>query len=222
MPGAGYGDKEGANLSRQALNEAFICRFINGAPEALYDIGVGPKTEWRTLGGRFPSMSIFGCEPNPIQHAKLLHANFPGSLLAVAIGENVGTATLHYPADDTKRGSLFPVGYGDAHCPVEVWTLDRFDESVGCRDRILLWMDIEGYELSALRSGPRLLASNRVRWINLEERRGGDQPAEGWCDPKALHEFLCQSGYSRVAEYNRYSTHQDVIYVHHDEGKCCL
>jgi hypothetical protein len=58
-----------------------------------------------------------------------------------------------------------------------------------------------------------------VRWINLEERRGGDRPVEGWCNPQELHDSICQNGYLRVAEYNRYSTHQDVIYVHRGENK---
>ncbi|MEX2139800.1 MAG: FkbM family methyltransferase [Pirellulales bacterium] len=204
-------------MNQQALNESFICRFIRAEPEALYDIGVGPKTEWQTLGAKYPSMRIFGCEPNPIQHANLVGAKFPGPLIAAAIGEMEGVATLHYPSDDLKRGSLLPVDYADAKCPVEVWSLDRFDEAMGRPDRILLWMDVEGYELSALRSGRRLLESGRLRWINLEERRGGDRPAEGWCDPQELHEFLCSNGYVRVADYNRYSTHQDAIYVHRDE-----
>jgi hypothetical protein len=109
------------------------------------------------------------------------------------------------------------VPYANKTCEVKVWTLDRFDEQMGQPERILLWIDIEGNELAAFRSGPRLLASGRVRWINLEERCAGHRPAEGWCDPRELDSFLTLNGYKRVAEYNRHATHQDVIYIHKDE-----
>jgi FkbM family methyltransferase len=207
-------------MNIQARNETYISRFIRGTPDAMYDIGVGPKSEWRTLGAKFPAMRIYGCEPEPKQHAKLLNAKFPGPLAQVAIGETAGVATLHVPTHNAMCGSLFPVPYANATCEVEVWTLDYFDEQNCLPARILLWLDIEGSELAALRSGRHLLASGRVRWINLEERRAGHRPAEGWCDPGELHAFLIENGYQRVAEYNRHATHQDVIYVHKDEKPC--
>jgi FkbM family methyltransferase len=207
-------------MNIQALNETYISRFIRGTPDAMYDIGVGPKSEWQTLGAKFPAMSIYGCEPEPNQHAKLLKANFPGPLAQVAIGETEGVATLYVPTHDLMCGSLHPVPYANATREVQVWTLDRFDEQMGQPNRILLWLDIEGSELAALRSAPRLLASGRVRWINLEERRDGHRPADGWCDPRELEAFLTKSGYKRVAEYNRHATHQDAIYVHKDEKPC--
>lgn len=61
----------------------------------MYDIGVGPKSEWRTLGQKYPAMKVFGCEPHPGQYKKLLTSNFPGPLANVAIGMSDGKATLH-------------------------------------------------------------------------------------------------------------------------------
>lgn len=209
-------------MNIQALNETYISRFIRRAPDAMYDIGVGMKTEWQTLAAKFPAMHICGCEPHPVQHAELVKANFPGPLAQVAIGEIEGAATLHVPTHDLKCCSLFPVPYANKTCEVQVWTLDRFDEQMGQPDRILLWIDIEGSELAAFRRGSRLLASGRVRWINLEERRGGHRPADGWCDPCELDAFLTGGGYKRVAEYNRHATHQDVIYIHKDEPICSV
>lgn len=206
-------------MNQQQTHESVICRFIRGTPGALYDIGVGPKSEWQTLTRKYPSMCVFGCEPYPVQHQKLLKANFPGPLAKVAIGENEGVAMLYVPTHNLGRCSLFPVPYASTNFEVSVWSLDRFDANMGQPDRILLWIDIEGSELSALRSGPQLLGSGRIRWINLEERRNGHQPAEGWCDPEELHEFLTEHGYVRVADYNRHPTHQDAIYVHEDEKR---
>jgi len=206
-------------MSKQSHYEGIICRFIRGAPSALYDIGVGPKTEWQTLGRKYPAMRVFGCEPHPEQHETILKKGFPGPLARVAIGQNEGPATLHVPTRDLKCCSLLSVPYADDVCEVEVWSLDRFDTNMGAPDRILLWLDIEGTELSALHSGARLLASGRVRWINLEERRNGDRPTADWCDPQELRAFLADNGYVRVADYNRHTTHQDAIYVHKDERR---
>jgi len=206
-------------MGRQQQHEAAICRFIRGVPDALYDIGVGHKTEWHTLSQRYPTMKVFGCEPHPGQHATLLKKGFPGQLARVAIGQDEGTAVLHVPSKDLMCCSLFPVPYADDSCEVEVWTLDRFDEHAGQPDRILLWIDIEGSELAAFRSGGRLLQSGRVRWINLEERRDGHCPAAGWADPQMVHGCLTGYGYVRVASYNRHSTHQDAIYIHNKEQR---
>lgn len=208
-------------MNLQSQHESAICRFIRGTPGALYDVGVGPKSEWRTLTRAYPAMEVFGCEPHPQQYEAILKSGFPGPLVKVALGEPEGTTTLHVPTHDLKCCSLFPVPYANATCQVKVWSLDRFDQNVGQPDRILLWLDVEGSELSVLRSARRyLLPSGRIRWINLEERRHGHCPAPGWCDPQELHAFLTSSGFVRVADYNRHATHQDAIYVHAEELAC--
>lgn len=204
-------------MNNQEFYESVICRYIRGTPGAMYDIGVGPKSEWRTLGRKYPGMRIFGCEPNPVQYERLLKVPFPGPLASVAIGEHEGVGTLHYNPADPKCSTMHAVSYATTRRDVKVWSLDRFDDNMGNPDRILLWMDIEGSELSALRSGPKLMASGRVRWINLEEVFQPKVP--GWCDRSDVHKVLTSHGYRRVATYNRHPTHQDVIYLHQDERR---
>jgi FkbM family methyltransferase len=199
----------------QSQNERVICRFISAPPDAMYDLGVGPKTEYRTLGRLYPKMKIFGCEPSPVMYDRLLAAKFPGVLAKVAIGENEGTATLHYDPDDLKVASLYRGG--PLHTTVRIWSLDRFDAQMGAPDRILLWADIEGAELSAFRSGKKLFDSGRVKWINLEERRDGVPTVEGWPTATQIKECLEGFGFERKLAYNRHNTHQDAIYVHRSE-----
>jgi FkbM family methyltransferase len=203
-------------VNTQEQHEAMISKFIRGAPQALYDIGVGLKSEWRTLRKLYPQLKVFGCEPHPATYQSLLRDGFPGALAKVAIGEAEGKATLFDIAADAKRASLLPLAESERQIPTDVWTLDR---EMGRQDRILLWMDIEGSELPALRGGTELLESGRVRWINLEERRNGDCPASGWTDPAELHAFLTSHGFVRDADYNRHPTHQDAIYVHREEQR---
>ena len=200
-------------MKQQRRHESFVCRFIDGEPGALYDIGVGPKTEWKTLSEKYPGMKVFGCEPLPHRYEKLAANGFPGPLENVAIGEGEGVMPIYFHTQRRQIASMFAVRAANATHNVEVWTLDRFDEHMGKPDRILLWMDIEGSELTALRSGKELLASGRVHWINVEERLSGEMPAPGWCKPEDLHDYLTQSGFERAAEYNNHRTHQDAVYV---------
>lgn len=206
------------NLKKQALNESYISRFVVGKPVAMYDIGVGPKTEYLTLHRIYPKMKIFGCEPDPQQFNELATV-FPGKLLQVAIGEKEGFSTLHVPTNDRKCCSVYDIPYANEKISVDVITLDAFDAIAGKPDKILLWIDIEGAELSAFRSAPELFASKRIRWINLEERREGHLPGGGWCNPHDTHKFLSDNGYVRASAYNKHVTHQDVIYIHRDEVK---
>lgn len=210
-----------ARISRQRKFEQVVKRFIVGSPDAMYDIGVGPKSEWKTLSSCFPSMRVFGCEPHPRTRATILERGFPGPLWPVAVGEESSQAILHEPSNNIGGSSLWRLP--DAICTyqVDMWSLDRFDTAAGQPDRILLWLDIEGSELAALRSGPKVMTSGRVRWINLEERRHGDLPAEGWTRPAELDACLRDLGYVRVHAYNHHSTHQDAIYVHNSEATLC-
>jgi len=205
-----------AQKQKQRANERYIARFVarGRGPLAMYDIGVGPKTEWATLGAVWPGMRLFGCEPHPGQYEFLIRNGWPGVLANVAIGQPEGIRRLH--THPTQMCSSLVVPRGGDTVDVKVWSLDRFDQQMGRPGRILLWMDIEGGELEALASGPELLSSGRVRWINIEERKPGRVP-EGWPDPKEIHGLLDGYGYRREKAYNHHPTHHDVIYRHKDE-----
>jgi FkbM family methyltransferase len=205
-----------ADTGKNRRSEAYISKFIKAAPTALYDIGVGPKTEWKALSKVYKKLKLFGCEPDPLIYNRLLHNGYfdKTNLFPVAISDTP-TATLHVH-EDGKSSSLFAID--GKSIEVRCWTLDEFDRRAGHQSRILLWMDIEGSELTALKSGPKLLESGRVKFINLEERRNGFKPAEGWCHPDELKAFIESYGFVRVATYNQYVSHHDAIYVHPSEN----
>lgn len=186
---------------------------------ALYDVGVGPKTEWRALSEKWSGIKLFGCEPYPPTYERLVPGwkQLGGQLLNVAISPPGRTCTLHYRPDDPKICSLLPVEQRLTRSMiVPSMTLDDFDELAGWQEAVLLWMDIEGFELQALRSGEKLMASGRVRWLNLEERLSPG-PHPEWTDRHELDAFLRDHGYTRMCDYNRHGTHQDCIYKHKDE-----
>lgn len=199
-----------AALDRQRRLERVVAEYITTPPDALYDLGVGPKTEWQTLGEIFPAMQLHGCEPDPVRFAKLV-GKFPGKLHPVAIGNGDGTVRLHVDSDGKRPASVFTPGLSRV-VTVPLWSLDQFDAVSGRPSRVLLWMDIEGAELDAIRGGAKLLRSGRVKWINLEEARG---VSGGWRpDPRAIRAELAVYGFRAVRVYNKHRSHQDVIFVH--------
>jgi len=204
----------GRELTKQEKMELWISRHIERAPLALYDIGIGPKSEAKTLKEQYPEMKVFGAEPLVDEYPGKLR-NFPGEIAPVAVGSRNGLVDIYYNPENlldasAKRRTDAQIG----HKVTPLWTLDRFDAWYKSPKRILLWMDIEGMELEALEGAENLLASHRVRWINLEERR---EALPGWPDPKEIRELLAGYGYLRVQEYNRHPQHQDVIYKYKDE-----
>lgn len=203
---------------KQQQMEAAISKYIRNVPGSLYDLGVGPKTEWRTLKTIYPRLDVFGCEPQADIYRKLepKFKQIGGKLLNLAIADTPkielfkvdgNPLTVSAFTHDKPRQSIL----------VDAVTLDQFDAMCGKRGRVILWMDIEGYELRALRTGMELLKSGRVRWINLEERTANTKAPDGWCKPAVLDRFLTEMGYVRVCSYNRHPGHQDVIYRHSTE-----
>jgi hypothetical protein len=82
--------------------ETYISRFLDkNLSWSLYDIGVGPKTEYFSLSKVIPKLKVFGTEPNP-RLFKNLKDNF----------NKIGGVLLDYAVSDepihTKEMFLFP------------------------------------------------------------------------------------------------------------------
>lgn len=207
------------NRRKQRVNEEImIARYIpeGVSPKAMYDMGVGVFQEFITLKLFYPEMELFGCEPCPGEYQELQKL-FNGALLPIAIGETPGKTTL-YASKLGIGGSTtiyHPGRSGMEEIEVDVWTLDQFDEWAGKPSDILLWMDIEGRELDALKGGTQLLSSGRVNWLNLETRnvdnRGDEYPTT-----KKITEYLEGFGYDYIHRYNVQGAYPeapgDVIY----------
>jgi FkbM family methyltransferase len=193
-------------------SELMVCHYLKKTPEAFYDIGVGPKSEWITLHKKYPSMKLYGCEPHTNMYHKLL-ATFPGDIIHVAISNYSGKGVLNaYPEDDGRQSSLMDRNKNSVAIPIDIWTLDEFDKHFNSPEDIILWMDIEGSELKALQGGIELLSSGRILAINLEVRddvRG----VSGWCTATEVDDFLITYGYKMVKKYMDHGTHWDVIYT---------
>lgn len=187
-----------------------ICRYLKKEPAALYDIGVGDKTEWKNLKEQYPFLRVYGCEPNHTLYDKLIDI-FPGSLAPLAVGSEAGPKTLYIPEGKPMSASLYKTEDTEREFRVAVITLDQFDLWAAEQQDIILWLDIEGSELSALKSGMRLLRSGRILAINLEVRDEAVVP--GWATSKEIDDLLTSLDFKLVKTYLNNVSHRDVIYV---------
>jgi FkbM family methyltransferase len=200
---------------KQKKLELFITKYIKNEPGALYDIGVGPKSEWKVLGDFYKNMSIFGVEANPDMCKEILNSGFNGVLLNKAVSPHPGHIELRLYRSDGLDASMLQIDGRPVSkkYSIPTITLDEADSIFGFKDNVILWMDIEGAELMALQSGDNLLKSGRVKWINLEVRE--NPPWNGGCKASEIDVHLTELGYEKATEYNKHPHvgHYDVIYV---------
>lgn len=196
--------------------EHVILNFLDAASfKVIYDIGVGPKSEYLTLNNKFPLAKFYGLEANPNTY-KEIEQKFPGTVLPMAVSETGETVRYVVHEQNVMASGLIP--YDNAKDGEEIFvpsiTLDNFDKRFESPNGILLWMDIEGYELKALRSGSELIRSGSVKLINLEVRPRWNGKSGG-CTESEIDEHLAGFGYKKIFVYNHYpqSRHHDAIYL---------
>ena len=116
---------------------------------------------------------VFAFEPDPDNFARLqrnlkLNAIEQVSAFNLAVGEHAATLQLHrYGKSNAGRHSLVALHAGET-IPVQVVSLDEYwlTQALPEGPIRLLKMDIEGYEVFALRGARSLLA--RCEWLLLE------------------------------------------------------
>lgn len=155
-------------------------------------LDVGANIGWYSLLiARTASVpvDVYAFEPEPRNFA-LLSRNIADNhargvtALQLAVGSEPGTLQLHcYGSGNSGRHSLLPLQTGPA-IPVEVTTLDRFWEQQGLGQRTarFIKLDIEGYELMALRGAGETVL-DRCEWLLSEYsprymETGGFRPAD--------------------------------------------
>ena len=202
------------NFNLQSKQELVITKFIDQKLNwALYDLGVGPKTEYLTLKKAIPNLKIFGTEPDPRQYntVKLTFENLGGVLKKYAVSNETKKFKDIYLDPNNTGGTSFLRQYKQK-VRVELITLDKLDTLFGKQENIILWMDIEGYELKALKSGIDLLRSKRVKLINLEVSKTRKKLISFFPSEDEINNYLEKKNFTKIIDYNFHSSHYDSIY----------
>jgi FkbM family methyltransferase len=110
----------------------------------------------------FPNAAFHLVEPQPACSAilKVLCAKEKFILYECALGDHIGKVGLSPTSEPNTGAHIVP---NSETSIVSASTLDAlFGQRISAHDRALLKMDLQGYELHALRGGPKLLRSIEV------------------------------------------------------------
>lgn len=138
-----------------------------------------------------PAATILAFEPGDAARAWLaecVSANTLGRvhIHSAALGAEPGGAFLDDNLDSTQHGSWNHVS-ATTGSPITVTTLDDALAAHGPGEVSLWKLDLEGYELSALRGASRSLAARRIGAIHMEVSGAADSRAS--CDLLNAHGY---------------------------------
>lgn len=174
------------DLFRKILNKgkkgeipkSFIGKFLPKAP-VIIEAGAHIGADTLEMSKRWPKGSIHAFEPVPDIFAKLIE-NTKGlknvKSYPCALGAVTGTARIFVSGGESDGSSslLEPkehlTEHPDVHfaeqIEIPVMTLDDWSEKYGVRNADLLWLDMQGNELAAMKAGESILGT--VRAIHIE------------------------------------------------------
>jgi hypothetical protein len=146
-------------------------------PSLIFDVGAATGTWTASVRKIFPDAKYVTVEPRQTKFAPTVRA---------AVGAQAGTGTL----TDWKTGStLLATGANNPDkYEVPVTTLDRLAEDFGVPD--LVKLDVEGYELEALKGASRLIGRTELFVMEVALYRFSGRPM--------MHEalpFMAERGY---------------------------
>ncbi len=191
----------------------------NLAIDAAIDAGANRGQFTLALRLAQPGVPVVAFEPIPTEAAvfREVHGGLPQvRLIETALGENMGTATLHL-SKSADSSSLLPIGKKQTELfanTMEVGTITvpvhRLDDYLDCwagRTRQLLKLDVQGYELKVLRGAEVTLKS--CVWVYSE------------CSEVALYDgqalrseveaFLTGQGFKVQGRYNEQMSNGQLI-----------
>lgn len=152
--------------------------YRSGQFEVVYPFLLETTPEWLLLGGpadgdeaqcaveRWPDIGVIGAEPN-LEMWEYQHPIWPkkGTLHRAALSDKLGLANLRVPYDP-RCSTLKPENPGGDQVVVCL-SVDRIVEN-NQMDRIILWLDIEGWEYRVLQGARKSFEEGKILLVNVE------------------------------------------------------
>jgi hypothetical protein len=176
-----------------------LLNVLDTSVDVFVDVGVGyVESESWIIRERFPECLIIGAEASWARFDALKKYGYPGILLGKAVSDVDGVVVGHQCHPDGRADFWLHGGEIDEGAfvkeEVESITIDMMESVYGpFRGNVVLWLDIEGSELSALKGAVNLLNSGRVVGLAVEVRREPMSP--GSCTKDEIVDFLKGFGY---------------------------
>lgn len=188
-----------------------VARYVASDAPMIVEAGAFDGRDTKAFAERWPKGHVYAFEPHPVLVAQAREVT--GGLANVSIIEAAlsdgGAATIAFHSfseGDEAHGSssilkpddhlrLAPQIRFGRTINVPAVTLDAWHASVGAPRIDLLWLDLQGAELQALKAGERCLAAVQVCHIEVSRRplySGGARFPE-------VDAFLSARGFRRVA-----------------------
>lgn len=186
----------------------FLFNFLKRAPAWFLLGGPGQGDEGQVIKVAFPDCKVIGWEPCPSLFEWQREGNFPDLLLPSALSDACGAADFVVTPDHPMCSTL-RAGYRDGGTrQVEAMTLDAADALYGPFDNALLWLDIEGSEMAALRGAVKLFARRAIALVNVEVMLTEEETTG-----KEMAALMMAYGFEKLDHWDRESgNHIDVIW----------
>lgn len=195
-----------------------VAPFLPFPPKWLVLGGPADAREAQTAADLWPGIDVVGVEPNPeaVEWQRTVggwREEWP--LLDCALtDESTGSVLMAFEPGGLRNASVAPdlvrTKPGAIKVLVGTTTLDVVEAVYGPFEDAVVWLDVEGSELRALRGASKLLASGRVLALNVEML----SHVPGMMDE--LPALLAANGYQAVAEWNYSDTCRDRVFLRAD------
>lgn len=198
-------------LRRSGVSVGLISELIGWRADVIYQVGVGQyHQEVDVLKSEWPGVKFIGFEPHPAIYREIKQ-EYPGELFNKAVGSYVGFLKLFWNPRHKDGASLLPTGQvGECATLIPVTTLDSMGSPV-TDQRVLLWLDCEGFEMEVLKGAEQFI--HAVDVVNVEMT--SCPIAKGWSRPVDIHRWLIARGFYRQWVHTQRSSQgqYDAIYV---------
>ena len=177
-------------LRRSGVAVGLVSEVLNWRATHVYQVGIGGMhQEVDVLTEEWPGVQFIGCEPYPMDPKE-----YDGKLIPVAISDRIGQQAFYMKRRHADGSSMFqlPADQVRKKITVEVNTLDTlFPSPEG--EHILLWLDCEGSEYSALLGAENFIKHVEVINIEITVKPNGLH----WLPYKTIHDWLVDHGFKR-------------------------
>jgi len=146
--------------------------------KSIFDVGANIGQSVTTYHRLFPDAEIVSFEPVAANYERLMEvvAKTPKArAFPYALGAQAGPATIYVPPV-TLSSTLLAAGAGHPSQLITVETLDRMRDQLGIKFIDLIKIDIEGFELEAIRGAEKTLDTASVGMVFAEAGLRDDNP----------------------------------------------